>query len=347
MTTKATKTAKTSTTRSRKPAVEKRPYAEVVAERIIEALRNGTAPWINPWAPGRPGAATPFNPTTGNPYKGMNSLVLSMAGFSDTRWMTFKQALLADACVRKGEKGTQIQYWSFESSTVKKDEDGKVVKDREGKSVKETKRFGRPRCFTATVFNAEQIDGLGPLVLPDFQHEQWSPIERVEDIVKQSGAKVQHEEGDRAFYTPGRDRITMPIMQQFPDPEAYYATLLHELGHWTGHSSRLNRDLTGSFGSESYAKEELRAEIASFMLGDQLGIGHDPGQHAAYVQSWIKILENDHLEIFRAASDAEKIKQHIMAFDKSLNKYQELDTDHENDVQHDAVSRFSDNSMSV
>lgn len=347
MTTKTTKTAKTSSSRTRKPAAEKRPYAEVVAERIIEALRNGTAPWIKPWAPGRPGAATPFNPTTGNPYKGMNHLVLSMAGFSDTRWMTFKQALSVDACVRKGEKGTQIQYWSFENTKVKKDEDGKPVKGADGKSVKETVRTGRPRCFTATVFNAEQIDGLGPMVLPDFAHDEWDPVERVEDIILTSGATVFHQEGDRAFYSPVSDKIGMPLQRQFPSQEAYYGTLLHELGHWTGHSSRLNRDLTGSFGSASYAKEELRAEIASFMLGDQLGIGHDPGQHAAYVGSWIKALEEDHLEIFRAASDAEKIKQFILAFDKTLDKDQVLNTDQEKEAKQQRSSAYSDDGLSM
>src|ERR1017187_1828754 len=134
--------------------------------------------------------------------------------------------------------------------------------------------------------------------------------------MKLSGARIDHEEGDRAYYAPVPDRIVLPQHAQFQSSDGYYATALHELGHWTGHTSRLARDLSNPFGSEGYAREELRAEIASMMLGDELGVGHDPGQHAAYVKSWIKILEQDSLEIFRAAADAEKIQEFVLALDR-------------------------------
>ncbi|WP_256562624.1 zincin-like metallopeptidase domain-containing protein, partial [Pseudomonas sp. HMSC066A08] len=112
------------------------------------------------------------------------------------------------------------------------------------------------------------------------------------------------------------DSITLPERNQFPTADNYYATALHELGHWTGHPSRLDRDLAHPFGSEGYAREELRAEIASLMLGERLEIGHDPGQHAAYVGSWIKALKEDPKEIFRAASDAERISGYVMDFEQ-------------------------------
>lgn len=299
----------------KKATEEKKPFAEAVAERIIEALKTSTAPWQKKWEPGRPGATLPFNPTTGNHYKGINSLVLLMSGYSDTRWMTFKQARDIDACVRKGEKGTAIQYWSFGKTQVKKDDSGNPVKGSDGKSVKETVKFGRPRVFTATVFNAEQIDGLPELVVDEPKEMGWNNIERAERILEESGARIDHINNDRAFYRPSSDLIVLPEKSQFESADGYYATAIHELGHWTGHPTRLNRDLSGGFGSESYAKEELRAEIASMMVGDMIGVGHDPGNHVAYVKSWIRALENDPLEIFRAASDAEKIRGYIMDFE--------------------------------
>jgi putative DNA primase/helicase len=297
----------------KKSTEEKKPFAQEVAERIIAALENGTAPWQKPWAPGRPGATLPFNPTTQKHYRGINSLVLMMSGYTDTRWMTFKQAKELGGTVRKGEKGSTIQYWSFNKTSVVKDGDGKAIKDENGNSAKETMNFSRPRVFTASVFNAEQIDGLEPMELPG--DAEWEDISRAESIIEASGADIRDVEGDRAFYSPVRDFINMPLRSQFNDAVSYYRVKLHELGHWTGHSSRLNRDLTGSFGSESYAKEELRAEISSMMIGDYLGLGHDPSQHIAYVQSWINVLKKDPLEIFRAAADAEKIKSLIFALE--------------------------------
>ncbi|MCB1976022.1 MAG: hypothetical protein KDE66_03260, partial [Nitrosomonas sp.] len=156
-----------------------------------------------------------------------------------------------------------------------------------------------------------QIDNLPELVI---EPPTWNPIERAEQILQASNAAIEHGEFDRAFYRPVTDRIHLPHKHQFETPDRYYATALHELGHWTGHESRLNRDLAHPFGSEGYAREELRAEIASMLLGHELGIGHDPGQHAAYVASWIKTLEEDPTEIFRAAADAEKIQDYVLAF---------------------------------
>lgn len=144
-----------------------------------------------------------------------------------------------------------------------------------------------------------------------------------EHILKASGASITHAPGDRAFYRPATDSIHLPDRGQFPTADNYYATALHELGHWTGHASRLDRDLAHPFGSEGYAKEELRAEIASMIVGDELGIGHDPGQHAAYVGSWIKALQDEPLEVFRAAADAEKIHDYVLAFEQKQVQEQE------------------------
>lgn len=297
----------------REQAMEpKKPFHEVVAEKLIEQLKQGTAPWQMPWKAGDGGGMMPFNPTTGKRYKGINAIHLLSQGRDDQRWLTFNQAKAAGAQVRKGEKSTSIQYWKFEEEQTKRDENNKPVLDGKGDPVKVRVRLERPKMFMANVFNAEQIDGL-PLYQKPAQ--TWNALERAETILQASGADIRHG-GDRAYYRPSTDNIQLPDKAQFPSADNYYATALHELGHWTGHGSRLDRDLSHPFGSEGYAKEELRAEIASMILGDELGIGHDPGQHASYVQSWIKALQNDPLEIFRAASDAEKIQTFVLGLEQ-------------------------------
>ncbi|HBA5400613.1 TPA: toprim domain-containing protein, partial [Escherichia coli] len=218
-----------------------------------------------------------------------------------------------------------VQYWKFTEERDKVDEQGRPIRDAEGKTQKVSVELERPRVFFATVFNAQQIEGLPPLELKPQQENEWEAVERAEHILKASGARITHAAGDRAFYRPSTDSITLPEKSQFPQPDAYYATALHELGHWTGHPTRLDRDLAHPFGSEGYAKEELRAEISSMILGDSLGIGHDPEQHAAYVGSWIKVLQDDPLEIFRASSDAEKIHDYVLAFEQK--QVQELERD--------------------
>ncbi len=300
-----------------------KPFVEAVAERLIEQLRAGTAPWQKPWEAGEPGGHLPMNPTTGNRYNGINAVNLMCQGREDHRWMTYKQAAAAGANVRKGEKGTPIQYWKFSDEQPMVDSDGKAVLDARGKQVKQSVKLERPALFTATVFNAEQIDGLPP-PQPAKKHE-WSGVERAEQILAASGADIRHGESDRAFYRAATDRIHMPDRSQFPTADAYYAVALHELGHWSGHESRLGRDLWHPFGSEGYAREELRAEIASMILGDELGIGHDPAHHAAYVGSWIKVLQDDPLEIFRAAADAERIQGFVLG----LAQTQELEQSNE------------------
>lgn len=299
---------------------DQKPFYETVAEKLIEQLREGTAPWQKPWEPGEAGANLPFNPSTGKRYRGINAIHLMSQGRSDQRWLTYNQAKALDAQVRKGEKGTPIQYWKFTEEQTKLDAAGKPMLDNRGDPIKETVKLERPRVFFATVFNAEQIDGL-PALAPRKEHA-WTASERAEQILQASGAVIRHGEQDRAFYRPATDSIHLPDKAQFPAADAYYATALHELGHWTGHESRLARDLIHPFGSEGYAKEELRAEIASMILGDELGIGHDPGQHAAYVGSWIKALQEDPLEIFRAAADAEKIQDYVLGLEQQQNQQQ-------------------------
>lgn len=295
---------------------EKEPFHVTVANKLIEQLQKGQAPWQKPWNPGVPGTQLPNNPVTGKRYNGINILQLMSQGYSDTRWLTYKQADAAGWQVRKGEKGTQVQYWKFSEEIDKTDENGNIIRGKDGKSEKETLQLDRPRVFRATVFNAEQIDGIPQR---EIKEPTWNKLERIEALISATGATVVNDQSDRAFYRLSTDKIHMPGRDQFDSPEKYYAVELHELGHWTGHPSRLDRSLGNNpFGSEEYAKEELRAEISSMIMGDELGLGHDPGMHVGYVKSWIKVLKDDPMEIFRAASDAEKIQKFVMAFEQNI-----------------------------
>ncbi|GKS70572.1 antirestriction protein ArdC [Nitrosomonas sp. PY1] len=296
----------------------KKAFHEQVAENLIEQLKKGAAPWQKPWEPGDLLAVLPMNPTTGKRYRGINSLNLMSRAYTDPRWLTYKQAVSLGAQVRKGEKSMLVQYWKFTDERIKNDDSGNPVFNTEGQPIKEQVRLERPRVFYAAVFNAQQMDNLPEL---DIKAPDWDPLERAEHILQASNAVIRHGEADRAFYRPSTDSIHLPHKHQFSTPDRYYATALHELGHWTGHELRLSRDLSHPFGSEGYAKEELRAEIASMLLSGELGIGHDPGQHVAYVNSWIKALQEDPTEIFRAAADAEKIQDYVLA----LSQQQEID----------------------
>jgi len=293
-------------------------YVDQVAASIIEQLKAGTAPWLKPWHPGE--RFLPYNPTTGNAYRGMNSVWLMSRAeshdYSDVRWMTYRQAQATGAQVRKGEKGTAIQFWKWQGLEPVRDADGRPVLDENGQAARRVVRYERPRVWSAVVFNAEQVEGVA--AAPEWSPPaEWDRHERAETILARSAATIRHLRGDHAYYRLDQDTITLPERGQFSSSDKFYATALHELGHWTGHSSRLNReDLSHPFGSEAYAREELRAEIASLMLGEQLGIGHEPGQHVAYVASWIRVLENDPRAIFRAATDAERITQHIRSFEQ-------------------------------
>lgn len=299
---------------------KRRPFHEEFAEKIIAHLKAGTTPWQRPWHPGKVLAA-PHNPASGTVYRGMNRVNLSLSGYDDPRWMTLRQANDNGLSILPGSKATPVVYFQFTKEQDRLDEDGKPVLGEDGKPLKQTVELDRPLVRFAHVFNAEQIDGMPPLELTDRVFE-WEPIEKAENILSASGANIRHDQSNRAFYRYATDSIHLPPRENFEEPGLYYGTALHELGHWTRHSSRLDRE-NGPFGSETYAREELRAEIASWMLGQDIGIPHDPEQHAAYVSSWIKALEDDPYEIVRACRDAEQIKGYLLGLEREKELAQE------------------------
>ncbi|QCE35321.1 DUF1738 domain-containing protein [Acetobacteraceae bacterium] len=307
----------------------KATFAEKFATKVIEQLENGTAPWLKPWEAGA--LESPYNPVTNHQYSGMNNLWLQMAGREDPRWMTYKQAKETGAQVRRGEKSLELIRIIYDKEVLKKDENGKIIKGEDGKALKETVPLDRPIPITFNVFNAEQIDGLPELERPIPDPDKvFKANARGEAILKASGAEIEHKPSARAFYSPLQDTIILPQKEQFHSESGYYATALHELGHWTGHESRLNRDIKNPFGSIAYAQEELRAEIGSMMLAMELGTGFQPsiqlknGQtadnHLSYIQSWVSALKNDPEEIIKASRDASKIKDFVMGFEKQMEQ---------------------------
>src|SRR5580700_7192259 len=298
---------------------EKRDHRREVTDSIIQMLEDGVAPWQKPWE----GSAMPFNPTTERSYRGGNALHLLATGigreYADPRWMTYKQAAEQGWQVRGGEKGTHIEFWEVKERSNEKD----AGPDQNGGESPAKENGQRLIHRVYTVFNAKQIDGI-----PEFQPKQRTPFEAVqagERILANSGARIEHDQRDDAFYNRRTDRIHLPPKDAFKDAPGYYGTALHELAHWTGHPSRLNRSTLSEsyrFGDLNYAKEELRAELASVFLAAQRGIPHDPEQHASYVNSWIGALKRDKNEIFRAAHDASKATDFILALerDKSIGE---------------------------
>jgi len=262
---------------------------QTVTDRIITALEQGTAPWLKPWAEGKCGTMGPFNAATGRPYNGINWLVLGEGG-----WLTFKQAKELGGSVRKGEKGTQIVFWSFPK-----------IKDTETGEEKVV-----PFAKGYTVFAVEQCEGLNEAKL-----KAPAPITAgqtsINVIAAQAGAQVRHG-GSKAFYSPSTDHVQMPSIDAFESADAYAGTLAHELVHWTGHQSRCDRQFGKRFGDDAYAFEELVAEIGSAFVCAQTGIPLEGLQHTSYVASWLKVLKNDKRAIFTASSQAKKAAEFLL-----------------------------------
>lgn len=309
---------------------KKNSVYELVAANIIKQLEQGTAPWQIPWQSHGPSFELPYNAISGKRYRGINILSLLSAERSDPRWVTFKQAEAQGWKIKKGEKASLIQYIKTHEYKALKDDHGQIVFNESGKPVQELNMLYRPMIANAWVFNAEQINGIAPIVHVHNPENKWAVIDRAEKLVEASKAVISHTHEDRAYYNITSDKIVMPLRHQFPAADKYYATLLHELGHWTAHETRLDRNILYRYGSMGYAREELRAEIASMLLGHELNIGHDPSQHIAYVESWIKILKNTPYEIQLAALEAEKIFNYVLSFDikRSQNHNQQQHQSH-------------------
>ena len=305
---------------TQKPAWSQDDYHAAFAGKLKEQIAQGVAPWQKPWKPGE--RRLPENLHTGKAYRGGNSVYLSVTqeakGYSDNRWATYKQIKELDGQVRKGEKATQVLFYKFDDDKEKTQAGAPdtPASSPEGTAEKDQTRPPLVRCYA--VFNVEQADGL-KLDRRDDDRDmvpEWEAHQTAERVIQESGVRVHHERGDRAVYNLATDTVTLPEREQFPSANGYYQTALHELGHATGHPSRMDRDTlqegAGKFGSEVYAREELRAEMSAMMTGERVGVGHDGSRGAAYVEGWLKALDKDPKEIYKAAADAQKISDYLM-----------------------------------
>ncbi|MFN3727914.1 MAG: ArdC family protein [Allosphingosinicella sp.] len=290
--------------------------AETITAAIIERLEAGTRPWVQPWT--GTSVSRPLR-ACGTPYQGINVLWLWMAaeaaGHSSPFWMTYRQSQLLGAQVRKGERGTiAIFYRAYQAEESGDSDEAECARIR-----RVLKSF--------TVFNACQIDGLPEKFFPE-PRPLPPPSERdsaLDSFFAAIPARIRHW-GAEAFYSPTLDQVTMPEPGLFRDLDHYRATLAHELSHWTGHESRLARQLAGRFGSEAYAMEELVAELSSAILGAELGLPVDHlDHHASYLASWLKVLKADSRAILTAAAKAEEAASLLLR----LGRGESVETDAE------------------
>ncbi len=290
---------------------ERTDWYQEITSRIITALEAGPEEWAKPWR----GIATngfPRNGSSGRRYNGLNVWLLALAGYDDARWYTFNQAKDLGASVRKGEHGTKIFFWQFLKGWIDV-VTGDRVKDPSPADIAsgKVKHTTTPLLKVFTVFNAQQIEGLAAPVFPAVNAA--SGYERAAIMVELLGLQVDHVAGtETACYRPSNDRIHMPLPGQFNTVEDYWATLLHEVIHWTAHSARLDRDLGARFGSDSVAMEEMVAEIGSAFLCADLGIEGNL-RHEGYIAHWLRVLRGDKYAVFKASSLAQKAVEFILA----------------------------------
>lgn len=298
--------------------------AKEIADIFIKALEEETLPWHSGFDKFR--YIPPFNPANGTVYQGMNSFNFAlksfMRGYTDPRFMTMSQANELGGKVKKGEHC----IWGFNfkpTQVLVKDEEGNPILDDKGQKQYREMMFPKPFM----VFNVEQFEGLNLPKIPEIEQpdHKWTPDERAENLLKESKANISNELTCLVpHYNLKSDKITLPLKNQFHEPTEYYSTALHELSHWTGHSSRLNRDFSKDKNTQKYAREELRAEIGSAMICMMLGINPKISENnKAYIKSWISHLKEEPKEILRACGDAEKISDYIMKFDREYVKTKE------------------------
>ena len=270
---------------------------QTVTDSIIAALEAGVKPWSCPWQRVSGMSGLPSNYATGAVYSGMNIMLLwcsaSKQGFSDSRWMTYKQAQVVGGQVRTRERGTTAIFYT----TLEKENDAGEIDHI-------------PMLKTFTVFNVQQIDGLPLTKVTVSPEATFAPLPQAENLFRKSGANII-EKGQNVFFSPSTDEVWLPERHLFADAVNFYATGLHELVHWSGGKKRLNREMKGKFGSADYAEEELVAGLGSAFLMADLGV-YGEVQHESYIASWLKALKNDKRYIFKAASAAAKAHSYLI-----------------------------------
>jgi antirestriction protein ArdC len=280
-------------------STSRRNVYEIVTEQIIRQLEQGVAPWHKPWR-----TEAPCNLVSGKQYRGINVFLLASQGYESRYWLSFNQAKKLGGYVKKGEHSSLVTFWNVGEEKIIRDTNG-----IERKSRPFLLRFYR-------VFNVCQTDGIAEKLGLGKSAHRVASIEECEAIVSGMPKCPATEQSDRAWYRPSTDTVGMPARSLFNSPEEYYYTLFHELTHSTGHASRVGREgieHLNTFGSESYSKEELVAEMGAAMLCGVTGLAPQTLENsAAYLQSWLGVLKSDSRMVVTAASAAQKAVDYIL-----------------------------------
>jgi antirestriction protein ArdC len=274
--------------------MENKIYQQVT-DRIISELERGAAPWIKPWTT-YASAGEDQNIISKKPYNGINRVILGMSGFSSSKWASFKQWQELGATVRKGEKGTMIVFYS----PIKKESINPANGQLESSAYHCLKSY--------FVFNADQVEGI-EIEKPVMTEKPFIDVPALEKRVSDTGAIIKHGSSS-AFYRRDSDSIHLPNKGDFKSESDYYATLLHELIHWSGANFRLDRTKGKRFADSAYAFEELVAELGAAFLCQDYQIQGDL-RHADYIGSWLKCLKDDNKAIFNAAALAQKAADYV------------------------------------
>ena len=279
-------------------STSRRNVYEIVTEQIIRQLEQGVAPWHKPWR-----TETPCNLVSGKPYRGINVFLLASQGYESRYWLTFNQAKKLGGHVKKGEHSSLVTFWNIGQE--------KIIRDTNG-----NERKSRPFLLKFyRIFNICQTEGIAEKLGLGKSAHRVASIEQCEAIVKGMSNPPAIQQDARAWYRPSTDTVGMPARGLFNSPDYYYSTLFHELTHSTGHASRVGREgieQLNTFGSESYSKEELIAEMGAAMLCGVAGIDRKTlSNSAAYLKSWIDVLKSDSRMVVSAASQAQKAADYI------------------------------------
>ena len=280
-------------------ATERADVYQKVTDAIVNAIEQGVSNWRMPWHTSGKFAFSPVNVVTKKPYRGLNVVALwavaRTKGYERGEWATYQQWQERGAQVRKGEKSASVAFWKFADERAES-QDG----DEQATGTRSRLLF----CREYHVFNVAQVDGYTPK--PDADAPIEERIGHAEAFFKRIRASVVHQ-GNRAFYSPADDTITLPPFGAFFTPMDYYSTRAHESGHWTSKAGRCDRELGKRFGDNAYSMEELVAELTAAFVCAHLGLSTEPRpDHASYIGSWLKVLKADKRAIFTAASKAQQ-----------------------------------------
>lgn len=276
---------------------------ETFAKKVTEMVLNNRAPWVKPWGANQ-ARGLPVNALTGKPYRGCNVMLLLSTPFASRGWMTFKQVSSVGGKVKKGSRASDIFFFTT------------IQKEKEDSKTGEKVLVDIPCLKNFKVFNLEQVE------LPEDAPIKYHPEETADTTADDTGIfdecekllnlAVWFENDTKAFYIPSRDEIHLPNRRTFSSLSGFWGTAMHELSHWTGHESRLNRDMCHSFGSQKYAREELIAEVSSWLLAVTLGTPHEPQNSASYLASWVRDFKDKPRELYTAISQSQKVVDYLL-----------------------------------